>query len=213
MKNIADIRQDYLLAKLDKESVGEDPISFFSSWFKEAQASDVSEVNAMSLSTVGKDNKAHSRIVLLKDIEEGQFVFYTNYNSHKGIDIEHNPHVSLLFFWKELERQVRIEGVASKVSPDKSTAYFDSRPDASKLGAWSSPQSQIINSRNILDTNYKEFSKQFSGKKITRPEHWGGYGILPESIEFWQGRASRMHDRILFNKDESGNWNKCRLAP
>ncbi len=212
MKDIAHIRQDYLLAELDEKSVGSDPIGFFSTWFTEAQNADIPDVNAMTLSTVDAENKAHGRIVLLKDVEDGQFVFYTNYNSHKGAEIAANPHVSLLFFWKELERQVRIEGVATKVTPEKSTEYFNSRPDASKLGAWSSPQSQVIENRNILDANYKQFSDQFANT-IPRPEHWGGYGVSPSTIEFWQGRASRMHDRILFTKGENNSWSKCRLAP
>lgn len=212
MKDIAHIRQDYLLAELDEASVGDNPIDFFATWFTEAQKADVSEVNAMTLSTVDKENKAHGRIVLLKGVENGEFVFYTNYNSSKGLDIAHNPNVSLLFFWKELQRQVRIEGIASKISAQDSDTYFDSRPDASKLGAWSSPQSQIIENRNVLDANYKHYSEEFNNN-IPRPEHWGGYGVSPQIIEFWQGRASRMHDRILFEKSENNTWKKCRLAP
>ena len=213
MKDIANIRQDYLLAELDESSVGDDPIQFFAQWFTEAQNADVTEVNAMTLSTIGTDNKAHSRIVLLKGVEEGQFIFYTNYNSSKGIEIANNPHVSLLFFWKELQRQVRIEGTATQVSAATSSEYFDSRPDESKLGAWSSPQSQIIENRNILDANYNKFKNKFSDNKVPRPEHWGGYGVQADTIEFWQGRASRMHDRILFTKKDNASWSKCRLAP
>lgn len=212
MKGIADIRQDYQLAALDEATVGDDPIVFFTRWFSEAQKAEISEVNAMTLATISPENKPHARIVLLKGLEDGQFQFFTNYNSSKGIDIAHNPNVSLVFFWKELERQVRINGIATILSPAVSDEYFYSRPQGSRLGAWASPQSTEISDRTILDSNYTQYEKEFGGD-IPRPEHWGGYAVMPENIEFWQGRSSRMHDRILFSKIPTGMWKKSRLAP
>lgn len=213
MKELSDIRQDYLLAALDETIVGDDPIIFFTRWFAEAQKAEITEVNAMTLATVGVGNKPHARIVLLKGLEDGQFQFFTNYNSEKGMNIAHNPHVSLVFFWKELERQVRIEGMASVLPADKSDAYFYTRPAGSRLGAWASPQSKEISDRSILDTNYTQYENQFQGIEIPRPGHWGGYAIDPAVIEFWQGRSSRMHDRIVFTKTPDGMWKKKRLAP
>lgn len=210
--NIADIRMDYMLAALDEETAGNDPVLFFSNWFKEAEEARITEINAMTLSTVDAQNRPHARIVLLKGLEERGFVFFTNYDSAKGQDINANAHVSLLFFWKELERQVRIEGIIEKVPPKESDIYFHSRPAGSRIGAWASPQSREIPHRNILDLNYTRYEQEFSGIEIPRPPHWGGYIVLPSRIEFWQGRSSRMHDRILFVNNESG-WAKSRLAP
>ena len=212
-RNIADIRTDYTLAALDEVTAGDDPILFFRKWFKEAEAAQITEVNAMTLATVDATAAPHARIVLLKALDDRGFTFYTNYDSAKGTEMSANPHVALMFFWKELERQVRIEGTMERVSSQESDTYFHSRPVGSRLGAWASPQSQPIPDRHILDANYKEYETQFAGKNIPRPEHWGGYRVLPVRIEFWQGRASRMHDRILFSKDEAGNWGKSRLAP
>lgn len=213
MKDIADIRQDYRMAALDKEATGDDPILFFTQWFMEAQKAEISEVNAMTLATAGADNVPDARIVLLKGLEENEFVFYTNYNSTKGENISQNPNVCLVFFWKELERQVRIKGTARKTDFKTSQAYFHSRPVGSQIGAWSSPQSQEINDRSILDERYAQYEQEFSGKEVPLPEHWGGYAVKPTSIEFWQGRSSRMHDRILFTLEENGSWKKYRLAP
>lgn len=210
--NIADIRMDYMLAALDEETAGNDPVLFFSKWFKEAEEARITEINAMTLATVDAQNRPHARIVLLKGLEERGFVFFTNYDSAKGQDINANAHVSLLFFWKELERQVRIEGIIEKVPPQDSDAYFHSRPAGSRIGAWASPQSREIPHRNILDLNYTRYEQEFSGVEIPRPPHWGGYIVLPTRIEFWQGRSSRMHDRILFVQQE-GAWVKSRLAP
>lgn len=212
MKGIADIRQDYQLAALDEATVGDDPIAFFTRWFSEAQKAEISEVNAMTLATISPENRPNARIVLLKGLEDGQFQFFTNYSSSKGIDITHNPNVSLVFFWKELERQVRINGIATILSADVSDEYFHSRPQGSQLGAWASPQSTEISDRSILDSNYTQYEKEF-GSDIPRPKHWGGYAVTPENIEFWQGRSSRMHDRILFSKTATGMWKKSRLAP
>ena len=212
-RNIADIRTDYTLAALDEVTADDDPILFFRKWFKEAEAAQITEVNAMTLATVDATAAPHARIVLLKALDDRGFTFYTNYDSAKGTEMSANPHVALMFFWKELERQVRIEGAIERVSSQESDTYFHSRPVGSRLGAWASPQSQPISDRHILDANYKEYELKFAGKDIPRPEHWGGYRVLPVRIEFWQGRASRMHDRILFSKDGDGEWGKSRLAP
>lgn len=210
--NLADIRRDYMLSELDESVVGDDPILFFHKWFTEAEQSHISDVNAMTLATVDSRFQPHARIVLLKGLEEGGFVFYTNYQSDKGRELELHPHAALLFYWHELERQVRIEGGIEKVADEVSDTYFHSRPEGSRIGAWASPQSRTIAHRHELDLNVAKYSKEFSSIKIPRPPHWGGYRVSPSRIEFWQGRSSRLHDRILFTR--SGNeWTKSRLAP
>lgn len=209
--NIADIRKDYRLAELDEATAGDDPLAFFGKWFAEAEQAKVHEINAMTLATVDADSKPHARIVLLKGLDATGFVFFTNYNSAKGHDLDVNPFASSVFFWQELERQVRIEGITEKLEPEESDTYFNSRPAGSQLGAWASPQSRIISSREVLDENYKLYEDKYQ-EKIPRPPHWGGYRIIPHRIEFWQGRSSRMHDRILFVY-ESEQWRKFRLAP
>jgi pyridoxamine 5'-phosphate oxidase len=210
--DIAAIRKDYRLAELDETCVGDNPLSFFGKWFIEAQSSEVAEVNAMTLATADKDNKPHARIVLLKGLDETGFVFFTNYKSAKGSDIDANPYAALVFFWQELERQVRVEGMVEKITEAESDTYFHSRPEGSKLGAWSSPQSEIINGRAFLDENYKTVIEKFAGGEINRPPYWGGYRVIPTSIEFWQGRSNRMHDRIKFTRSGS-SWKRVRLAP
>jgi pyridoxamine 5'-phosphate oxidase len=210
-KNIAHIRKDYQLAALDEQTTGDDPVAFFHKWFTEAEDAKAAEVNAMTLATADKYGKPHARIVLLKGLDTG-FVFFSNYNSAKGADIDSNPNAALVFFWHELERQVRIEGTVEKISAAESDTYFLSRPEGSRLGAWASPQSQVINDRNILDKNYARYEKEFAGN-ISRPPYWGGYRLVPNCIEYWQGRSSRMHDRILFSLNEMGMWNRVRLAP
>lgn len=210
--HIADIRKDYQLAELDEATTGDDPIVFFHQWFAEAELAHADEVNAMTVATVDAANKPHARIVLLKGLDAGGFVFFTNYDSAKGSDLSYNNNIAAVFFWKELERQVRIEGVAEKVSDADNDAYFFSRPEGSRLGAWASPQSRQIASRDVINDNYTQYQEQF-GNDIPRPAHWGGYRIIPSSIEFWQGRSSRMHDRILFTRTASGSWEKSRLAP
>ncbi len=208
--NIADIRKDYQLATLNESVTGDDPLVFFKKWFDEAVTAQAEEVNAMTLATV-RDGKPHARIVLLKGLDEQGFVFFTNYSSNKGKDLASNAYVAAVFFWKELERQIRIEGSVRKISEADSDAYFYSRPANSQIGAWASPQSMRIDSRNVLDDNYAYYLQKF-GTNIPRPPHWGGYVIIPETIEFWQGRSSRMHDRILFTF-ANGQWEKSRLAP
>jgi pyridoxamine 5'-phosphate oxidase len=210
-RNIADIRKDYQLAALDEAATGDNPLVFFGKWFAEAEAAQVNEVNAMTLATVDADHKPHARIVLLKGLDEQGFVFFTNYSSSKGREIESNTSVAAVFFWPELERQVRIEGAIEKISAAESDVYFQSRPEGSRLGAWASPQSEVIPDRHTLDHNYSQYAQKF-GTNIPRPPHWGGYRIIPHYIEFWQGRSSRMHDRIAFTLQD-GKWNSCRLAP
>jgi pyridoxamine 5'-phosphate oxidase len=211
--NIAEIRKDYMLAQLDEDTVGNDPIFFFHKWFNEAEKGEVTEINSMTLATVDRLHRPHARIVLLKGLDEKGFVFFTNYDSAKGEEIKANPQVALLFFWKDLERQVRVEGTVEKIHEAESDIYFQSRPRGSRLGAWASPQSREIEHRNILDVNYAKYEQEFSDIDIPRPPHWGGYRVIPQLIEFWQGRSSRMHDRILFTKEQDDSWSRSRLAP
>ena len=210
--NIADIRKDYKLRSLNEKDVAPDAINQFTNWWKEALDSNIDEINAMTLATASKEGIPSARIVLLKGYTERGFVFFTNYNSKKGIDIAENNHATLLFFWKELERQVNISGTIEKVSDEESDTYFYSRPVGSRIGAWSSPQSKVIDSRQILETNAEEYSEQF-GKNVPRPLHWGGYIVKPQRIEFWQGRPSRLHDRILYTLTDKETWQIERLAP
>ncbi len=211
--NIADIRREYMLQELDEATAGDDPLIFFKKWFAEAEAAAITEINAMTLATADTGGLPHARIVLLKGLDQDGFVFYTNYDSAKGKELVTNPFAALVFFWKELERQVRIEGVVEKVKEEESDIYFQSRPEGSRIGAWASPQSREITHRNILDINYSKYQQEFSNIEIPRPPHWGGYRVLPNHIEFWQGRASRMHDRIVFTKNGPNNWDRSRLAP
>ncbi len=209
--DIASIRTDYRKAALDETVVGNDPIVFFKQWFGEANAAKIEEVNAMTLATCSNDGKLHARIVLLKGVEDNSFLFFTNYKSAKGNELAANNNAALVFFWKELERQVRVEGIVEKLSDTESTLYFNSRPEGSKLGAWASPQSKVIEDRNVLEENYKKYEAQYQ-QNIPRPPHWGGYKLLPNKIEFWQGRSNRMHDRVVFIAENNG-WLKHRLAP
>lgn len=212
-KDIASLRVDYSKKSLDVKDVNIDPVEQFISWFNEALDAKVVEPNAMTLSTVNAENRPSGRILLLKGVEDGAFLFFTNYNSRKGQELITNKFAAMTFFWAELERQVRIEGTVEKVSLKKSDDYFKSRPEGSKVGAWVSPQSQVIESRDILEKRKEEFLKQLQDKDIPRPEHWGGFKLIPDKIEFWQGRPSRLHDRILYRKNEHGQWLIERLAP
>jgi len=213
LSSIADIRKDYMQATLDEADLGENPIVFFEKWFAQADAAMVNEVNAMTLATVDDQSKPHARIVLLKAIDDKGFTFFTNYQSNKGKNLSVNPNAALVFFWPELERQVRIEGLIEKVSKAESDTYYLSRPRGSRLGAWASPQSSIIENRAVLEAKEKEFLEHFDGKEIHRPEHRGGYRLKPNRVEFWQGRSSRLHDRICFELDTTNQWQKFRLAP
>lgn len=210
--SIADIRRDYKLQSLLESDVATNPIQQFTKWWQEAINSNIDEVNAMTLATSTIDGKPSARTVLLKDYDEQGFVFFTNYNSHKGKELNENPNAALVFFWKELERQIRIEGRVQKIETTKSDNYFNSRPISSRIGAWSSPQSEVIESREILEANEQNFIEKF-GEVIPRPAHWGGYIIQPNVIEFWQGRSSRLHDRLQYTLMENGAWKMERLAP
>ena len=213
MKALADIRKDYTKATLDSTSVDKNPIRQFEKWFDEAIKLEMTEPTAMNLATITSNGRPSSRIVLLKGIENDQFIFYTNYQSQKGKELEINPACALTFFWPDLERQIRIEGVAARVAPDISDAYFKSRPRGSQVGAWASPQSTIIKDRKILEDRVKEIEKRFEDKKVlSRPNQWGGFGVDPFEIEFWQGRSSRLHDRIVYTKVDQ-LWKINRLAP
>jgi pyridoxamine 5'-phosphate oxidase len=212
MKKIAAIRKDYMLKQLSESDTAEHPLEQFNKWFDEALKSEIDEINAMMLATTDENNQPHARIVLLKGVDERGFSFFTNYNSHKGVQLKNNNKVALVFFWKELERQVRIEGISHKLPEFESDAYFESRPEISQIGAWASPQSQIIPNREALETAFESYRKKFEHQPVCRPPHWGGFVVTPHSIEFWQGRTGRLHDRILYSRNKE-QWIKERLAP
>lgn len=212
MTKLSEIRKEYTIKSLDINDVSFDPLHQFRIWLDEAVDSEVPEVNAMCLSTLGLNGYPNGRIVLLKELDHG-FVFFTNYESEKGQEIAANPKASLTFFWPELERQVRIMGELDKVSGQESDHYFHSRPMGSQIGAWASPQSKEIANREELTARLEEMEKRFSTEPITRPQNWGGYRLIPFRIEFWQGRPSRLHDRICYQKKANGDWLISRLAP
>ncbi len=213
MTKIADIRRDYMRHSLDENHTIDNPIDQFRSWFAEVLQAQVMEPNAMTLATVDSENKPSARIVLLKGIEDAGFVFYTNYESRKGHELLANPNAALVFFWPELERQVRIEGTVEKVSESDSYEYFKSRPFESRIGAWASHQSTVLENREVLEQRYAELVEQYSGTaEIPLPPFWGGYILQPSHVEFWQGRPGRLHDRILYTPIE-GSWQRTRLSP
>ncbi len=212
--SLADIRINYSLKELSIDAVASDPFRQFETWMQEALSAKVDEPTAMTLSTADAHGKPTARIVLLKALEKNGFVFYTNYESRKGQQLLANPYAALTFFWPALERQVRVEGSVERVPAEASDNYFHSRPRGSQIGAWSSPQSQPIQGREILENLVQEYSSKFNNLEvIPRPEHWGGYVVKPERIEFWQGRQNRLHDRLLYELESSGNWHIQRLAP
>lgn len=213
MSNIADLRREYSQAALDIDSVENEPLNQFRKWFKEAQDAEILEPNAMVLSTVDADQRPYQRTVLMKALDEQGVVFYTNYKSRKARQIEENPHVSVLFPWYALERQVLITGKAEKVSTRESMAYFASRPFGSRLGAWVSQQSKVISSRSILEMKLAEMKEKFKDGKVPLPDFWGGFRIIPDSYEFWQGRKNRLHDRIEYRLTDNAAWQLKRLAP
>lgn len=212
-ENIASIRNDYSLKSLNENEVKANPIEQFTDWWNDAIQSAIPEPNAMTLATASSDGLPSARIVLLKEYNKKGFVFFTNYESYKSSQLIENPKACLLFFWKELERQIKIIGLVDKIADKESDEYFHSRPEASQIGAWASPQSQIVESRFWLDEQYQTLSNEMTGKEIKRPENWGGYIVKPVIIEFWQGRPSRLHDRIQYTLDYDGNWSIDRLAP
>lgn len=210
--SIAGLRKEYSQASLTEADVHPDPIVQFTSWFDEAIKAKISEPNVMTLATIDDRGRPSARIVLLKEADARGFTWFTNYESRKGRELAQAPHAALVFYWGELERQVRIEGRVEQVSPEESDTYFHSRPLQSRIGANASAQSQPIKDRNALEENFRQASEQF-GEQPPRPAHWGGYRLIPDCVEFWQGRPSRLHDRIVYQKDHQGGWQRQRLQP
>lgn len=212
-KSLAEIREEYKKSALRRSDMLADPIAQFDIWFDDAVKHNSYMANAMTLATASADGRPCARTVLLKDFDAHGFVFFTNYLSRKGRELEENPQCTLLFWWADLERQVRIEGTAEKVSADESRAYFESRPRGAQLSAAVSPQSEIVEHRHVLENRVAAFEKSFAKKNVPRPEHWGGYRVAPNLIEFWQGRENRLHDRICYQKCSEKEWVLRRLAP
>lgn len=213
MTDIFNMRRDFALKKLNEKDINPNPIIFFEHWFQEAIHAEALEPNAMNLSTATDDGKPSARIVLLKQIKPDGFVFFTNYESKKGLQIDQNKYCALTFVWHELERQVRIEGIVEKISAEESDSYFEMRPTKSKLGAWASPQSKVIPNREYLEDIVFDFEAKLLNKPIPRPANWGGYIVKPHLIEFWQGRQNRLHDRIQYTLEQDNKWVIERLAP
>ena len=213
MPSIADIRKEYMLQTFEEELVQANPFAQFGKWWNEAVTASIEEVNAMTLATSSSDGLPSARIVLLKGYDANGFVFFTNYDSFKGKQLEENPRACLVFFWPELERQIRITGLVKKIGAKESDEYYKTRPLGSQVGAHISPQSQVIESRQWLTTREFELLKEFDGRPVTRPENWGGYCVQPVTFEYWQGRPNRLHDRIQYSLQEDGTWSIERLAP
>lgn len=212
MKSLADLRKTYARESLNQSAVDPDPIVQFKNWMGEALDAELPEPNAMTLATANANGKPSARVVLIKGVDERGFVFFTNYESHKGHDLETNPNAALVFYWIELERQVRIEGRCEKLPDDESDEYFASRPLESRIGAWASEQSRELSGRAALVARAAKFAARYA-LNPPRPPHWGGYVVIPDSIEFWQGRPSRLHDRIVYTLQPDGKWKITRLAP
>jgi pyridoxamine 5'-phosphate oxidase len=210
---IGDIRRDFSKKKLKPELLHDNPVKQFQIWLNEAIKAEVPEATGMCLATVDPDGQPSTRMLLLKDVTNEEFVFYTNYQSLKSRDLENNSKCAMNFFWPELERQVNILGTAHKVAPDISDDYFKTRPYKSQVGAWASPQSELIPSRNFIKLEFAKYAARFMGKPVPRPPHWGGFSLKPYSISFWQGRPNRLHDRIKYTYTDSGKWEKARIAP
>lgn len=213
-RDMADMRENYIKGGLEIDQLADDPISQFNTWFDEALKSDQKEPNAMILSTHAEDGYPESRAVLLKEVKDGRLIFYTNHNSTKGRQLASKSKCHLLFLWLALERQVRVKGIAHKMTAEESYHYFKKRPRGSQIGAWSSPQSEVISDRSILESKVEEVKRRFAEEEhIPIPPFWGGYAIEVSEIEFWQGRSSRLHDRIKYTKGQDAKWEKNRLAP
>jgi len=211
--SIADIRREYSRARLDEADVSHDPLVEFARWFAEAQEAQVPEPTAMTLATSSPDGHPSARIVLLKGFDQRGFVFFTDYRSRKGMELESNPRAALVFWWGELERQVRVSGPVQPVSAADSDAYYHSRPEGSRISAWASHQSQVVSSRALLETQWAETAQRFAGGEIPRPPYWGGYRVVPVEYEFWQGRPNRLHDRLRYRRNSTGRWAIERLSP
>jgi len=213
MTTLADLRRDYASRALTEDAADADPLRQFDAWFDKALKSQLIDVNAMTLATASPGGEPAARIVLLKGVDESGFVFYSNYESAKGRDLSANPRACLLFFWAELERQVRITGAVTRTTSEESESYFHSRPFESQIGAAISDQSRTVSDRSRLEKRYAETAAKYQGSIVPRPDHWGGYRVKPETIEFWQGRTSRLHDRLLYSRQGDGSWSRSRLEP
>jgi pyridoxamine 5'-phosphate oxidase len=211
--DLTGLRSEYAAHGLRRADLHSDPLQQFGAWFAAALAADIRDVNAMSLATATPDGKPSVRIVLLKGFDERGFAFFTNYDSEKGRQLEANPHAALAFYWVQLERQVRISGAVERTSREDSAAYFHSRPVGSRLGAWASKQSQVVDARQVLDSRLTEMTERFENGEIPLPPHWGGYRVKPDKFEFWQGRPNRLHDRFCYSRGADGAWQIDRLAP
>ena len=211
--SIAEIRREYILQSLSESDVADNAIDQFTNWWQVAIKAGIEDINAMTLATASKESIPSARIVLLKGYDTNGFIFFTNYQSQKGKDLADNPQGALLFFWKELERQIRLDGIVMKISAEESDTYFQSRPAASRIGAWASPQSSVISDRKVIENNFLMYEEKFGIDNIPRPEHWGGYVLKPRLLEFWQGRSNRLHDRIQYELQLDGDWKIERLAP
>jgi len=212
-KKIAELRKEYQKERLDETGVDIDPIIQFGKWFQESLEAEVNEANAMTLATADLKGRPSARIVLLKGFDEDGFVFFTNYKSEKGRDLKENPYAALVFFWPELERQIRISGKVKRISATESEDYFNSRPLESRIGAIASSQSEVIASREVLEEKFERIKEAFMNREPERPRNWGGFILKPITVEFWQGRPNRLHDRILFSRKKKGSWKIERLAP
>jgi pyridoxamine 5'-phosphate oxidase len=211
--NLDDLRREYTQRGLREEDLALDPFMQFGAWFDEVAQADIREPNAMTLATATPDGRPSARMVLLKGVDARGFTFFTNYESRKGGELDANPRAALVFFWVQLERQVRVEGRVERVSDEESDAYFASRPEGSQVGAWASKQSAVLPDRGPLEARYEELRAQYEGHEVPRPQFWGGFRVVPETVEFWQGRVNRLHDRLRYRRQGDGSWVIERLSP